>query len=158
MRIYLLRHAEAEPGFDDAARPLTNHGKNQCRVVGRFLKNAGICFDAVYSSYLVRARQTAELVVDICGSVPLDKINLTENLSFEASGNDFHGWLRSLPEAEDLLLVGHAPTLGYRSGELLGLGAPHTLSLPKGALICLKSADLRSASLKFFVTPKVLGA
>jgi len=72
MKLYFLRHAEAQDGTDDGARALTAHGKKEAREVGRFLKRAGIEFDAAYSSPLVRARQTAEIVLEICGSAALE--------------------------------------------------------------------------------------
>jgi phosphohistidine phosphatase len=63
MRLYFLRHADAEDGMDDVARPLSVHGKKEAAAVGNFLKTAQIQFDAVYSSPLVRAKSTAEIVV-----------------------------------------------------------------------------------------------
>ena len=72
MKLYFLRHAEALDGKDDAGRPLSPHGKKEAREVGRFLKGAGIEFDAAYSSPLVRAKQTAKIVLEVCGSAELE--------------------------------------------------------------------------------------
>ena len=60
-------------------------------------------------------------------------------------------------EAKHALLAGHAPSLAERVRQLLGITNPETLKLPKGGLACLETEDRRAATLKFFVTPKLLG-
>src|SRR5437867_11427542 len=82
MKLYFLRHADALEGADDAARPLSTHGRKEALEVGRFLKRVGIEFDAAYSSPLARAKETAEIVLNVCGSTKLD---LTAALLNEAS-------------------------------------------------------------------------
>ncbi len=154
MKLYFLRHAEAQDGTDDGARALTGHGKKEAREVGRFLKRAGIEFDAAYTSPLVRARQTAEIVLEICGSATLESC---EALLNETSQTEFGRWLKSLPAAKQVLLVGHAPSLGERVRRFIGLPNPEALKLAKGALACLETEDRRTAALKFLFTPKLLG-
>ena len=154
MKLYFLRHADAREGADDAARPLSPHGRKEALEVGRFLKLAGIEFDAAYSSPLVRAKETAEIVLDICGST---KLELTAALLNETSEAKFDEWLRGIPDAKHVCLVGHAPSLAYRVRRLLGITATDALKLPKGALACLETEDRRTAALKFLVTPKLLG-
>ena len=153
MNLYFLRHADALEGADDAARPLSPHGKKEALEVGRFLKRAGIKFDATYSSPLVRAKETAEIVLDICGSTKLD---LTAALLNETSEARFDEWLKGIPDAKRVCLVGHAPSLEQRVRQLLGITADDALKLPKGALACLESENRRTAALKFLVTPKLL--
>jgi phosphohistidine phosphatase len=60
MWLVLVRHAEAAPGSPDELRTLTNHGRAQARALGERLRGEGIRPDAVLSSPLLRARQTAE--------------------------------------------------------------------------------------------------
>src|SRR5580765_8306658 len=91
MKLYFLRHADAHDGIDDAARPLSPHGKKEAKMIGQFLKQAGIGFDAAYSSPLVRARQTAEIVLNVCGSTGLE---LTDSLLNETSEAEFEKWLK----------------------------------------------------------------
>ena len=158
MRVYFLRHAEALDGFDDDARPLSEHGREQCRLVGRFLKRVGIGIDAAYSSPLVRARQTAELVLALCGKVGPEALQLVDSLALEATQRQFEGWLRCLPEAKHVLLVGHAPTLAARVRALAGVADEENFRLPKAGLACVETEDGRSGLLKFFVTPKLLAS
>lgn len=158
MRLYFMRHADALAGADDAARPLSPRGWKQARRMGRFLEETGVVFDAAYSSPLVRACETAEAVLNCCGAVAARQFKRIDALANETTQKRFDAWLRALPEAEHLLLVGHEPTLAERVRALLGLENEESLSLPKGAVVCLESEDLRSATLKYFVTPKLLGA
>ena len=62
-----MRHGAAAPpgrGLSDGHRYLTREGRQTCRAVGRALREAGIEFDAIVSSPLLRAAQTAELLAD----------------------------------------------------------------------------------------------
>jgi len=67
--IYLIRHAQ--PDYPNGTRmclgrrtdlPLSVHGFEQASALGRLLENAPI--EAVYTSPLLRARQTAEAIAD----------------------------------------------------------------------------------------------
>lgn len=157
MRLYFLRHADARPGADDAARPLSPLGRKQSRKMGRFLRKAGIEFDAAYSSPLVRAHQTADLVLKTLDTLPPRKLEIADALLNETSRARFDQWLKGLPEAAHVLLVGHAPTMDERVCHLLGVNRGDLLKLPKGALACLETEDRDTASLKFYITPKLLG-
>lgn len=59
MRLVLIRHAEAAPGDPDELRALTPEGHEQARQLGERLRADGIEPDAVLSSPLLRARETA---------------------------------------------------------------------------------------------------
>ena len=62
--LYLIRHAEAvppgDPNYEDDDRPLTPAGRVTARGLGAALAAKGIKFDAVLTSPLPRAKQTAE--------------------------------------------------------------------------------------------------
>jgi phosphohistidine phosphatase len=59
MRLVLVRHAEAAPGDPDELRTLTQAGHEQARELGERLRAEGIEPDAVLTSPLLRARETA---------------------------------------------------------------------------------------------------
>jgi phosphohistidine phosphatase len=154
MRLYFLRHADARPGADDAARPLSPAGRKEARRIGRFLQRAGVRFDAAYSSPLVRARQTAALVLEVTGGPAAEATGVAAALGNAAE--EFPGWLRSLPAADHILLVGHAPSLAERLCGFLGVADPERLKLPKGGLACVETEDRRVGRLRFLVSPKVV--
>ena len=67
MTVYLLRHGIAvERGRGDvqtdAARPLTPAGRRKLRRVAVAMRAMELSFDAILSSPLVRAQQTAEVI------------------------------------------------------------------------------------------------
>ena len=67
MRLYLVRHAEAAPGSPDELRPLTAAGRRVARELGSRLAGEGPV-DAVVSSPLLRARQTAAAIASVAGA------------------------------------------------------------------------------------------
>lgn len=71
--IYIVRHGETEynregrlQGWIDAS--LNDCGIELARETGRGMKSEGIRFDAAFSSPLIRARRTAELILHETGS------------------------------------------------------------------------------------------
>ena len=68
MRLYLVRHAKAEQGDPDELRRLTPDGLAAARDLGRRLAEDGVEPDAVLTSPLLRARETAEEIARATGS------------------------------------------------------------------------------------------
>ena len=64
MRVFLVRHAEAAPGEPDELRRLTTAGRESARALGKQLATHRPT--AVFSSPLLRARETAELIARAC--------------------------------------------------------------------------------------------
>ena len=60
--IYLIRHGQASFGTDDYDR-LSELGCRQAEVLGEYLRDCGIRFDAVYSGDLLRQKETARLAL-----------------------------------------------------------------------------------------------
>lgn len=83
-RIFVLRHGESEYneqgllcGHHDP--PMTEKGEKQVATTARRMKRAGIVFDAIYSSPLVRAYRSAEIVADVTnGPAPVTWESLRE--------------------------------------------------------------------------------
>lgn len=67
LNIYLARHGQDEDNAQGILngrrdKSLTYIGKQQAELVGEKIRKAGILFDAVYASPLLRTRQTAEII------------------------------------------------------------------------------------------------
>ena len=60
INIYLIRHGRQESSLCNVNAPLSKEGKKQSQLCGKRLKNFNI--DRLYSSKLVRAMQTAEII------------------------------------------------------------------------------------------------
>ena len=107
MELYFLRHGEAEPvsvADSDAHRALTERGRRDVTAVAELAQRANVRPEAIYTSPLLRARQTGEILGGVFGVPPAPAQQL-------ASGP-------SLGELQDLLkesgghrilLVGHEP-------------------------------------------------
>lgn len=101
MRLFIVRHSKAAPGEPDELRPLTEDGRATARDLGKRL--AGERPDAVVSSPLLRARETAEAIAHAAG---LD-LEIDERL---APGADATA-LRAVVDGrgETVVIVGHQP-------------------------------------------------
>jgi phosphohistidine phosphatase len=104
VRLFLVRHAEAAPGDPDDLRPLTPAGRDAARALGERL--AGQRPDAVVTSPLLRARQTAELIARACGlgAEPDDR------LAPGATADDLRAAVDGL--GDTVVAVGHQPDCG----------------------------------------------
>ena len=60
VQLVIVRHAEAAAGEPDELRPLTPEGRESARALGEQLAAEGVRPDAVLSSPLLRARETAQ--------------------------------------------------------------------------------------------------
>jgi phosphohistidine phosphatase len=112
VRVYLVRHAEAAPGEPDDLRALTPDGRRAARDLGDSLANEGVRPDAVISSPLLRARETAAEIGRALGVEPEADDRL-------GSGATADG-LRELVEGrgEMVVAVGHQPDCGRIAAEL----------------------------------------
>lgn len=157
MKLYLLRHAEAADGMPDAERPLTAKGIAQSRAIGEFLAERGVKFDAAFTSPLVRAVETAELVLEeLQGKKKGLPLHKTNHLLNECSTREFEAWLKELTRWDKVLLVGHNPSLSLHLARLLQVTSPVAVTLPKGALAVVR-LDGAQAVLKLWITPKQTG-
>jgi phosphohistidine phosphatase len=118
VRLYLVRHADAEPGDPDELRRLTPTGRAQARALGRRLADAGVKPSAVLSSPLLRARETAEEIARATGAEmePVDALQpgaTPEDVKAAAAGR-----------GEQVVVVGHQPDCGLIAAALGGGEAP----------------------------------
>src|SRR5262245_9835762 len=122
MDLYLIRHADAlalgERGItDDEQRPLSEKGERQSQAMGQFFKARGITFDRVVSSPLVRARQTAEIMLKAAG-IDLE-IALTDSLTPDARPKKTARYLTKTG-GDKVAIVGHLPHMGEFAAWLIG--------------------------------------
>jgi phosphohistidine phosphatase len=101
VRLFIVRHAKAEPGEPDELRPLTDGGRADARNLGERL--AGEQPDAVVSSPLLRAQETAEAIARAAGL----EVETDERL---APGADARA-VRAVVDGrgDTVVVVGHQP-------------------------------------------------
>jgi phosphohistidine phosphatase len=157
MKLYLVRHTTAvDSAASDAVRELTKEGRDEARVVGTALEALGVAPQALLSSPLVRARQTAEQIGAAlgCGG----EVILLSELE---NGPTTAALLRALKPhaaAHELVLVGHMPSLAEHMAEMLGARGAHGLEFGKGSVACLEFEHLRlgAGRLRWFMRQKQL--
>ncbi|HEY2328091.1 MAG TPA: phosphohistidine phosphatase SixA [Gaiellaceae bacterium] len=101
MRIFLVRHAEAAPGDPDELRPLTPEGRATAREVGERLAAQHI--DAVVSSPLLRARETADAIAKAANL----EAETDERLAPGAEMTDLSAAVSE--RGDRIVVVGHQP-------------------------------------------------
>jgi phosphohistidine phosphatase len=101
VRLYLIRHAEAEKGEPDELRRLTPEGREAARRLGKELAAEDIA--VVLSSPLLRARETAELVAKACGI----EAEVDERLAPGATVADVRA--AADERGDGVAMVGHQP-------------------------------------------------
>ena len=142
MKLYLLRHGSADDRApNDDSRELTAHGETETCIAGTALAKLGAHPVCVFTSPLLRAQQTARIVVESFG-VALPVMGL-EELRNGASTTDLLRALQSHVCAGDLLLVGHMPSLAGHVAALGGERSAEAFAFGKGAVACVELEQLR---------------
>jgi phosphohistidine phosphatase len=115
MRLLIVRHAEAAPGQPDELRRLTRRGRGQARELGKRLRAQDLTPDAVVTSPLLRARETAE-------ALELGEPEVDTRLAPGATADDLCDAARG--RGGTVVLVGHQPDCGRAVAVLTGGVAP----------------------------------
>ena len=126
--LYLIRHAHALDGDDDAARPLSDRGREQVKRLAEFLRGNGAFAAAeIWHSPLMRAGETAAL--------------LARRISFQGVVREVEGLLPEDDPAaiarqvktlrEPIALVGHEPYLSALASLLIAGSADRTVFVMK---------------------------
>jgi phosphohistidine phosphatase len=122
MNLYFMRHGVAVAADDpavsqDSERSLTNKGVKRMRRAARGLQHLKIPFEAVLTSPVLRARQTAEIVAASLGIEA--QLEETSGLAPESTVEHLLFSLTRYQDREHLLLVGHEPLLSRTMASLL---------------------------------------
>lgn len=145
-QIVLCRHADAVgegPGLPDEYRYLSAAGRRASRELGALLADAGIRIAAAATSPLVRAVQTAELVVGGIGwSGPLEATRwLAPAAGLRAAADWLHQAASEVAGRGALICFGHEPSVSALA-ELLGTGE-HVSAFGKAEACLVEDGQLR---------------
>ena len=157
--VYLVRHAiaaERSPEWpDDDLRPLTERGIARFRKAVDGFVTLGLKVDEVWTSPLVRARQTADLLAaGIPGQPP---VKILTALAPGHSPARVVDELARVTRRRRVALVGHEPGLGELAAFFLG--ATRAMPFKKGG-ICRIDVEIGggrwSGVLAWFAPPRLL--
>ena len=157
--LYLVRHAIAAERDsewpDDTKRPLTERGISRFKEAIKGLRRIDVAVDEVFTSPLVRAKQTAELIAQGLEGKPPVKV-----LDALAPGHTSASVMTNLAKVAKrrrIALVGHEPELGELAAYLIGAG--RALPFKKGGVCRIDVGSLtsrRAGALVWFFPPTVL--
>jgi phosphohistidine phosphatase len=158
MRLYLMRHGSAvdreDPGCPpDPERPLTAEGRKRTREAALGLKWLDVAPDRVLTSPFLRARQTAEIVLEVLGRSTL-KPEPSDALLPAADPSLLRKALAAR-SGRHVLCVGHLPHLDGAIAHLLG--APRAVTeLKKAGVVCLELPASGAGTIRWAAPPKLL--
>lgn len=167
LNLFILRHGIAShPGeaglskkLPDADRPLSPAGQKKTWRTTKALRALDLKFDAVITSPLLRARQTAQIVAE---AMELRRrLIFSDHLKPDGSPKLLIEQLNVVSaRAKNILIVGHEPYLSRFASLLISGSTLAAVELKKGALLKLEVRDLgyaRCATLAWLLSPKLLG-
>ena len=119
--MFLIRHAHAIDEtlvVADPHRPLSAQGRIQARQLGEKLRWYDCGITHVWASPLVRAIQTAELV--LAGFEDDPGLEVMPDLAPDGSPRGVIAALQKLPHTASVMLVGHEPGMSHLGALLVG--------------------------------------
>lgn len=155
MELYVMRHADAVLGGEDAARPLSAKGRVQAERMGEWLAALAVGRPRIVSSPLLRARETAELVAGALGGLAVEETEALACGMLPDEGatliHEMSGW------GDGVMLVGHAPDLGMLISYLLGANESF-VEMRKGtvARLSMQRSGFGGALLRWVVSPELI--
>ncbi|HYS25089.1 MAG TPA: phosphohistidine phosphatase SixA [Vicinamibacterales bacterium] len=157
--LYIVRHAIAaergEEWPDDTKRPLTDTGITRFKEAVAGLAWFDVEIDEIFTSPLVRAKQTAAILAHGLGNKT--SVKTLEALAPGHSPRQVMSELSRAAKRHRIALVGHEPGLGELAAHVIA--SSRALPFKKGGICCIALQGLtsrRPGELVWFLPPKVL--
>ncbi|HEX3145573.1 MAG TPA: histidine phosphatase family protein [Pyrinomonadaceae bacterium] len=158
--LLLLRHAKSsrdDSTLNDFDRPLNDRGKDDAKLMGRWLGRQQIVLDAVISSPAKRARQTMEIFLkaaDVSLAASFDE------RIYEAGLQQLLTIVSEIDSSRNtVLLIGHNPGFEDLAESLTGQHSRLATAALAGIELTVeewRDVRLRVGKLRLLVTPKEL--
>ncbi|WP_457628253.1 SixA phosphatase family protein [Oceanithermus sp.] len=146
--VHLIRHARAQPqrkGLPDEERRLTPAGFAHAERLRVALERLGVRYEVIWTSPVLRARQTAEVLAPLAGAVIEE--------SALASGWDAELLVRLRVRGRAVAVVAHEPELSAAAAALLG-GEPDAYPFKKSGLFAVRWG--KRPQLRYVLIPGLL--
>jgi len=158
MNIFLIRHAEAidyqtETVRSDEYRFLTPKGRLTSLKVSKQLKNEFIGLEKIFTSPLIRAVQTAEILASV---IKFDKdVEAVKELAFGVSASRMISLIERNAGYNAIALVGHEPMMSMLFDSLTSSPFPDKF---RKSGVCLVNYNVKNKSGKpvWYFNPKTL--
>ena len=155
-RILFLRHGIAEEKSadkPDEERSLTSEGHGEMMKIAQGVETIFPRAQAIWSSPLLRATQTAQWVVKAFRQ--RIKMQTTDVLRPDASPKELVKFLEEVKDRR-IILVGHEPNLTRNVVSLTGLKNEDGVELKKGGCYTVRVREDGSAILEWLLSPRIL--
>lgn len=131
MRLYLMRHGQAEDPSVDPEQGLTSGGKQEIENIARKLAQKSLHLSQIYHSSKKRAQQTAQILSGIvaASNPPQYMDNLKPNDNPEIIIEAINQW------TDDTMIVGHLPFIPSLLNRLTQ--TQHSIHFKPGTIACL---------------------
>ena len=161
MLLLLLRHADAGVSDpvrwpDDGDRPLTDLGRETQRRVSEAMRRAGFTLAGLFTSPLLRARQTAEIVADVLGYDATATV--CEALGESPDLERVAKCVGKIREGSTVGLTGHSPWMDETASLLLtGSRGGMSIDFPKSGVMVIHADAIAPSmgQLIAFLTPEL---
>lgn len=159
VELYIVRHAiaaERGPAWpDDTKRPLTERGIERFKEAVDGLVWLDVQLDVIFTSPLVRARQTAEYLG--AGLPAKPPVRIADTLApGHPPAQVMAQVAREARSKTRVAVVGHEPDLGELAAWVLGTKRPIPFRKGGAARIDMDGLSGRGGSLAWLLTPKIL--
>ena len=153
MRLYLVRHATAQPDHQDPRHPLSQRGRQEVAKVAAFIQEKNLKITALWHSTKLRAIQTAEILapalqIDM-GVMPREGLSPNDPIA------PIYKEIASC--RSDIMIVGHLPLVSLMASALLvGNSGSDIISFYAATIVCLEGEG-DNWRLAWMITPDLLG-
>lgn len=153
MKLYLVQHGDACSKEIDPERPLSEQGKADVNRLAVFLRKAGIRVSRLEHSGKLRARQTAERLVNAIAPGVRPEVNS----HIQADSDPAEFVQLSFMWNTDILIVSHLPFLAKLVSQLtLRNTAVLFANFTPGSAICLERNSNNQWLVNWQVRPEIL--
>lgn len=151
MKLYCVRHGEAEPVDIDPERPLTAKGRQEVERVAYYLRDHGVKVLHIMHSTKLRAKQTATIFAK---ALMTEQVTECESILDEDA--DVSTLMEMIPTwTEDTLIVGHLPFMPRLISGLV-MGNPNIypiVNYPPAGVVCLEHFDQDRWIIQWILNP-----
>jgi len=120
MQLFIMRHGDAIMSApSDAQRPLSEQGKVEANLMGKWLHGLDVDIEQVLVSPYLRAQQTSTCLLSQLDCQP--NVKTLDMITPSGSATEVHDYLDGLcstNQYQNLLIVTHMPLVSYLVAEL----------------------------------------
>jgi len=150
MKLYLVRHGNAESSSVNSRCPLSQKGRLEIDKVAKVMAKKKVKINRIECSVKDRAMETAEIIAAKVGSQ--DSVSVRDGLKPDDPINYVLDEIRN--DHEDRMLVGHLPYMPQMLHALLGeCDEAKAVSFCTGTVVCLSGKAGSQWSLDWTISP-----